>query len=145
MNTILPISSESLIPDMSQNPETHQTSYTFNLDYGGDGQVKGFCDELAAMRQAIYKIINTERYQYPIYSWDYGIELADLFGKPIPYVYAELQCRITEALMTDDRINSVTGFEFSNSGIGGGDVLVKFNVDTIFGTISAQKEVTGVV
>ena len=70
MNTILPISSESLIPDMSQNPETHQTSYTFNLDYDGDGQVKGFCDELAAMRQAIYKIINTERYQYPIYSWD---------------------------------------------------------------------------
>ena len=47
--------------------------------------------------------------------------------------------------MADDRINSVSGFEFSNSGIGGGDVLVKFNVDTIFGTVSAQKEVTGVV
>ncbi|MFQ8776837.1 MAG: DUF2634 domain-containing protein [Roseburia sp.] len=27
------------------------------------------------MKQAIYNILNTERYQYIIFSWDYGVEL----------------------------------------------------------------------
>nr|DAI42438.1 MAG TPA: Protein of unknown function (DUF2634) [Caudoviricetes sp.] len=94
------------------------------------------------MRQAVYKILNTERYQYIIYSWNYGIELEDLFGQPIPYVYAELQRRIEEALLNDDRITNVHDFEFSNNG---GDVLAVFQVDTIYGTIKASKEVQGIV
>ena len=124
-----------------------QPSYTYNIDYdnanGGDGQIHGFCDKLAAMKQAIYKIINTERYAYVIYSWNYGIELADLIGKPIPFVYAEVQRRITEALINDDRIKSVTNFSFSHKG---GDVSVTFDVSTIFGTVTnIVKEVMGVV
>ncbi|MBF1346180.1 MAG: DUF2634 domain-containing protein [Megasphaera micronuciformis] len=84
------------------------------------------------MKLAVFKILSTERYRYPIYSWNYGIELEDLFGQPIPYVYAELQRRITEALEADDRIISVTGFEFSHDD---GDVFARFDVETIFGTL----------
>lgn len=84
------------------------------------------------MKLAVFKILSTERYRYPIYSWNYGIELEDLFGQPIPYVYAELQRRITEALEADDRIISVTGFEFSHDD---GDVFAAFDVETIFGTL----------
>ena len=103
----------------------------------------GYCDELEAVRQAIYKILNTERYQYLIYSWNYGIELADLFGQPIPYVYAEIQRRITEALLQDDRITDVYDFDFSNNS---DDVLCKFSVKTRFGEITnLEKGVTGIV
>ena len=70
------------------------------------------------------------------------IELEDLFGQPIPYVYAELQRRIEEALLNDDRITNVHDFDFSNNG---GDVLAVFQVDTIYGTIKASKEVQGIV
>jgi phage baseplate assembly protein W len=124
-----------------------QPSYTYSVNYddasGGDGQIHGFCDKLAAVKQAIFKILNTERYAYVIYSWNYGIELADLIGKPIPFIYAETQRRITEALTNDDRIKSVANFSFSHSG---GDVAVTFDVHTIYGTInSVTKEVTGVV
>ena len=38
----------------------------------------GKTDDEAAVKQAILKILNTERYAYEIYSWDYGIELNDL-------------------------------------------------------------------
>lgn len=122
-------------------------SLTYNVNYddanGGDGQIHGYCDKITAMKQAIFKIINTERYAYVIYDWNYGIELADLYGKPIPFIYAEVQRRITEALMNDDRINSVTDFSFSNSG---GDVTVTFTVNTIYGSITdVSKEVAGVV
>ena len=42
-------------------------------------------DETEAVRQAAIKILNTERYENEIYSWNYGIELKDL----IKYVIKE--------------------------------------------------------
>ena len=77
--------------------------------------INGHVDELEAMHQVIYKILNTERYQYIIYSWDYGIETLDLFGEPISYVCPEIERRIIEALIQDDRIESVYNFEFDYS------------------------------
>ena len=44
-----------------------------------DGRISGECDGVEAVKQAIYNILNTERYQYIIYSWNYGVELKDLF------------------------------------------------------------------
>ena len=98
----------------------------------------GVTDEIEAVQQAVYKILNTERYTYPIYSWDYGIELRDLFGQPIPWVYPELERRITEALTWDDRIVSVTDFDFSNVK---NSVQAKFKVNTVFGSFEAETTV----
>lgn len=111
-----------------------------------DEQVAGtFDDKLTAVRQAAYKILNTERYKHVIYSWNYGAELQDLFGKPIPYVLSEIPRRITEALVQDDRINAVTDYDISyvrdNSQGKRGDVLVKFKIQSIYGEIEMQKEV----
>ena len=91
------------------------------------------------MEQAIYKILLTERYQYLIYSWNYGIELKDLFGKPISYCCVELERRIKEALLQDTRITNVYNFEFENPKFE--TVLVKFIADTIFGEVNITKEV----
>ena len=92
---------------------------------------RGKVDELEAVKQAVYKILNTERCAHIIYSWNYGIELISLFGQPIPWVYPELERRITEALVWDDRINSVTDFEFENVK---NEVHAKFTVNTIYGS-----------
>lgn len=140
-NLLLPKqNSDTLIPDTVNYIEP---SFTHAIDFRTDGQIRGHADKLSAIEQAIYKIINTERYQYFIYSWNYGIELQDLFGEPIPYVYAELQRRIEEALLNDDRITKVHNFEFSNDG---GDVMVEFDVDTIYGALQGiKKEVRGIV
>ena len=97
------------------------------------------CDELEAMKQVIYKILNTERYQYIIYSWNYGIELHDLFGEPVSYVCPELERRISEALMQDDRIESVDDFEFDVSKKR--TVNVSFTVHTIYGSVEIEKAV----
>lgn len=141
-NLLLPETANTTATTTASNAYT-EPSYTYNLEYDKDSQIRGHCDELKAMRQAIYKIMNTERYQYLIYSWNYGIELADLFGQPIPYVYAELQRRIREALLNDDRVTKVYNFEFSHNG---GDVLAVFSVDTIYGTLTdIEKEVKALV
>lgn len=104
-----------------------------------DEKIVGTTDDIAAIEQAIYKILNTERYQYVIYSWNYGVELADLFGKPIPWVFSELPRRIREALVQDDRINDVTDIDLSHDGKG--NVLIKFSAITTAGVIHSEKVV----
>lgn len=102
-----------------------------------DGKI---VDEVEAVKQAVYKILNTERYKHIIYSTDYGVELADLFGKPIPYVLPEIPRRITEALLVDDRIKKVDNFELDYNKKG--DVTCLFVVHSIFGAFDAEKKVT---
>lgn len=101
-------------------------------------EIFGYVDNFSAMEQVIYKILNTERYQYIIYSWNYGIELKDLFGKPTTYVIAELERRIKEALVQDDRINNVTDYVFEV--INKTKIFANFTVITIFGGIDVEKE-----
>jgi hypothetical protein len=102
--------------------------------YEGD-YILGFVDSLKAMEQAIYKIIRTERYKYIIYSWDYGIELEDLFGMPVEYCVVELERRISEALLQDNRITAVNGFEFDTESERGTVLIKKFVAETVFGEI----------
>lgn len=123
--------------DMAQMSDMPSKTYRMRI---ADERVKSTVDDVDAIAQACYKILNTERYQYVIYSWNYGIELKDLFGKPIPYVYSELPRRIREALLQDDRIASVGDFELSSTG---GDVLAKFTVTTTDGdSLDLEKGVT---
>ena len=114
-----------------------QPSKAFKINFDKYRMI-GFTDGLDSVIQAIFLILNTERYEYVIFSWDYGIELVDLFGQPIPFVLPELKRRITEALLQDDRIETVDNFNFE---INKRQVQVSFNVGTIFGTINAEKVV----
>lgn len=114
-----------------------QPTETYHLRFDTKG-MGGYADGLDAMKQAVYKILLTERYQYAIYSWNYGVELADLMGQPMPFVYSEIKRRITEALLWDDRITEVDNFAFSHIK---GAVHTTFDVTTTEGTFQAEKEV----
>lgn len=116
-----------------------EPTFTWKIDFENK-RVMGYTDEIEAMKQAIYLILNTERYRYEIYDWNYGIELSDLFGKDKAYVYPELKRRIKEALMADDRITDVTDFEFES--IDRNTILATFTVHTIFGDVEAERVVT---
>lgn len=116
--------------------EKPSTTYKLNDNYS---RVHGLAYGIEAVKQAIYLILNIERYEYIIYSWNYGIELTDLLGKPIPYITSELKRRISEALLVDSRITDVCEFEFEhNKKI----LLCRFKVKTIFGIIEAEKAVS---
>jgi hypothetical protein len=113
------------------------SSNTFKLDISGN-KVQGYTDNLEAMKQAIYLILNTERYEYLIFSWNYGIELSDLFGKSVKFVMVELERRIKEALLQDNRIKSVENFETTHKR---NKVYCTFKVVTIYGDIEAERAV----
>lgn len=114
----------------------YSKNYRMNLD---KKIITGYCDEKEAMSQVIYKILNTERYDYIIYSWNYGIELKDLIGEPMSYVCPELKDRITEALLQDDRITELINFDFSFPRKN--EITVIFIAVTIFGEMQIMKKV----
>lgn len=117
--------------------EVEIPSATHKIIYDKD-RVSGTVDELEALRQAIYLILNTERYAFPIYSWGYGVELQDLIGKDTNYAISEVQRRVTEALTQDDRILSVSDFNFEKKR----RILnVTCVVHTIYGDIDNSLEV----
>lgn len=132
---MIPSTNTILSTDLAVETPSSKT-YKMHLD---EKVINGFCDELEAMKQVVYKILNTERYKHIIYSWNYGVELVDLYGEPPEYVCTELQRRITEALTQDDRIESVDDFEFDTSQKG--VVAVTFTVHTIFGDVESEKVV----
>lgn len=117
---------------------TEQPTHTYKMNLESN-LIRGYTDGQEAMKQAIYKILNTERYQYVMYSWNYGIELLDLYGEPVSYVFPELERRIREALTWDDRIQTVDNFEFNISKKG--EILVTFTAHTVFGDVVAEKVV----
>ena len=120
----------------SQAPMPSKT-YRMNIE---EETVSGIITEdLEAVRQAVYKILNTERYKHVIYSSDYGVELADLFGKPMPYVIPEIPRRIEEALLIDDRITKVDSFDLQYDKQG--NVNCYFVVHSIFGNIEMERSV----
>lgn len=130
---------ENQITELLEDYETKvHTTETFKLNTD-ENRVYGITDGIDAIKQAAYKILNTERYKYGMYSWDYGIELEDLFGMDIDLVIAKLPNRIKEALTQDDRIIDVTDFEFKK---GRNELTVSFVIDTNIGKIEAEKVVS---
>ena len=99
-------------------------------------RILGTCDNLEAVKQSIFKILNTERYKHLIYSWNYGIELVDLYGQPPLFACPEIERRVKEALLQDDRIAGIDEFEFdiSKKGV----VSVTFTVHTLFGDLEEE-------
>ncbi|MFC4355300.1 DUF2634 domain-containing protein [Chryseomicrobium palamuruense] len=132
-----------MIPQNGFLPEDfeieEQPSLTYRMQIA-QSFIIGTVDELEAVAQAIYKILNTERYQYVIYSWDYGIETLDLYGEPVTYVCPELVRRIKEALTQDSRILDVSAFSFDTSQKS--KIHTTFLVNTIYGDVEAERVVT---
>ncbi|MCI1958826.1 MAG: DUF2634 domain-containing protein [Clostridia bacterium] len=113
---------------------TAKPSKTYGLNINKDF-IAGKKDTIEAVKQAVYLMLNTERYDWLIFSWNYGIELKDLFGKPINYVKSELKRRIKEALTQDDRISDVSDFSFEKTARN--TLSVKFTVTCDYGAFES--------
>lgn len=105
-----------------------------------NGRVSGFIDGLEAVAQSVDKILSTSRFQYLIYSDDYGSDFLDLVGEDKDLVYSEVERMTLEALSIDDRITTVNVLgidELTRSSI-----QVRLLIATIFGAIEAVQEVS---
>lgn len=116
--------------------EEQQPTLTYKLDFE-KGRASGRIDGLEAVRQAVFKVIQTDRFWHEIYTFDYGHELGSLIGGDVLYVQSEVSRMISEALLQDDRINSI---ENTTVNVVGDGLAVRFTVVSDFG--SFEEEVT---
>lgn len=136
-----------IIPAIANNNELTQDfdyitqpSKTYKLNIENNTISGGYVYEKEAIKQTIYCILNTERYDYLIYSWNYGVEIKNLIGEHLTYVIPELERVIEEALLQDDRIEEVNNFNFEI--VSKNELLVTFEVVTIEGIIDVEKVVS---
>lgn len=108
-------------------------SRTYRL---GEEQVAGFVDGLEAIRQAVFHILSTERYAYPIYDDNYGVELEKYKGRGFGYLKATIENTLKDALLQDDRIIDVTVTDVLNTQRD--SALVQFTVTSNRGTFSSE-------
>lgn len=131
-----PDTDDILLNNIEEVKEQTSKTYYLNIE---KNTISNFCDGIEAMKQTIYCILNTERFEHLIYSWNYGIELKHLIGENTTFVIPELERVITEALLQDTRIIEVNNFEFE---VKNNTVAVKFNVITTMGEIVSEKVVS---
>ena len=112
-------------------------SKTFKMN--ANDTIRGTVDQVEALKQAIFLILNTERYEWLIHSWNYGVEFRSLIGKDIDFCIPEIERVIKEALLQDDRITAVQNFEFEVTNKN--KVLTTFSVSTIYGDIQIEQGV----
>lgn len=113
-------------------------SYTYRLDIQNNC-IQGYVDDVEAITQAVYLILQTERYESLIYNFYYGVEFDSLIGQNRDYVNSEIKRRITEALTEDDRINDITNFKIS---FNDDYANVSFTVQSSVGNINIEWEVS---
>lgn len=118
--------------------EVEQPSLTYRLDLEA-GVIAGRVDGLEAVKQAVYKILQTRRYEHLIYTPNYGHELHTLIGKDPLLVRSEAARMLREALLQDDRITAVQDVDAETSG---DSILLRFTVVSRYGSFRAQQEVS---
>lgn len=89
-----------------------QPSLTWKIDRAA-GRIAGTCDGYDAVKQAVEIILNVERYRWQIYQPASGMQWEGLVGQDAGYVATELQRRLQDALLADDRIIGLKNYEYS--------------------------------
>ena len=102
-------------------------------------RITGKVDNQEAIKQTVMKILNTERYAYTIYSSQYGVELERLVGQNYDFIVSDIERTISEALLVDDRITSISNFVIERTGTD--SLSTSFTVNSVFGTDRIDLEV----
>lgn len=124
---------------VSEIEDTVQSSKTYRID-SFNGRITRKIDELEAIKQAVFKILQTERFENVIYDASYGVELIGLIGKPKEFVKSDIERIIKEALSVDERILGIENFNIVDDVKE--NLKIEFKVNSIYGDIKLESEVT---
>lgn len=113
------------------------TSRTYRFD-PNTGRIMGYVDGMQAIMQMIYLTIRTGRYDYEIYTDDFGTEFKDLYGETTEYVLAIIETRIKDALSIDSRIIDIQNFNAYEKKPG--VIQIEFDCYSTEGTFNYEDE-----
>ena len=129
---------------IESNAATEQTQENkipkeYEIDFK-TGQLTGrIVEGVEAIKVWIWLVLQTPRYRYYIYSWDYGNEFEELIGRGYSeeYINAEAQRMTEDCLLVNEYIESITDFSV---GMENDQLTISFTANTIYGTIQFDNE-----
>lgn len=135
----------SLLPTFIADDEELIEEYTEELpeprEYEIDmktGQLTGrIVTGIEAIKMWVYLAINTPRYKYTIFTWNYGNESEDLIGSRYSHevTESEAQRMIEECLLVCPYITEVNDFECT---FRGSTLTINFSVITDYGEFEQE-------
>ncbi len=125
--------------DLSQGVEFQdQPSLTWIADPVTQ-RLRGLGDNYEAVRQTVEIIVNVERFHWQIYTPNFGRDFDGLLGNDPGYVASELQRRLTDAFLPDNRILGISDFSYTFQDT---TLTAAVTVNTVFGEVQTALEVT---
>lgn len=101
-------------------------------------RIRGRGDGWEAIRQTVEIIVSVERFKWQIYTPNFGTDYDGLLGTEPGYAASELQRRLEDAFLPDNRILGMKDFTWSFSGV---SLSASFTVRTVFGDVESGLEV----
>ena len=95
---------EKTIERFRQKLNNDMTSRVFKIDWENNRLTSQHIDGKEAINQAVRVITAVELQDWGIFPDWFGIEMKKMYGMPRPFVKANLERLIKEAVNTDDRI-----------------------------------------
>ena len=122
---------ESDITDFDDNYLMNFSDY--EIDFDNNCLTGRIITGLEAVKQWIKIVLNTERYSFYQYSWDYGSELNTLIGKRYDkdFITSEVNRMINDCLVSDT--SGIDSIEDLNVDFNDDTITCSFNVNTLFG------------
>lgn len=143
-NSIFPFIDTSLYQENAENDQLEELcEYAFDFENNcllkNEAGQNYYVYRNDALKIWIYKALMTPRYRHLAYTEDYGNEMYNLIAQSIDQevLLLELKRYVTEALMYNEYIRELSGFEFE---IKGSAVLIKFTVTSIYGELQYEQE-----
>ena len=116
-----------------EEEETRSEPTDYEIDFT-TGELTGkIITGLPAVIQWIRLALETERYLYNQFSWEYGSEIKTLIGQSFSeeYITSEVQRMVTDALSTSEDIDSISSLEVA---MDGDNLQIDFTVNTPYGS-----------
>ncbi|MFP7455114.1 DUF2634 domain-containing protein [Bacillus safensis] len=134
------LSPEEEIEDVDEDAEdVVEPSTTYRIDFESGRLTNEKISGLDAIRQFVYMALRTERYSHAVYSHDVGCEVQEAVSdeeSTDEYKEMEIPRLIEEALLVDERIESVQDIEITKEGAA---FKVVFDVVTDEGTLEIEE------
>lgn len=101
-------------------------------------RLRGRGDNYEAVRQAVEVIVSVERFKWQIYTPNFGTDYDGLLGTDPGYAASELQRRLEDAFLPDNRILGIKDYAYTFEDA---SLTVTFTAATVFGDVPGSMEV----
>lgn len=118
----------------------HDNSKRVRVNFS-TGQLTGqIVEGKEAIKVWIWCCLQTQRFRYPIYSWDYGADMEQYIGRAVSREFLQTDCEdeIRSAMLVNPYISDVTDFNVERKD---DQMHISFRVITRFGEMEVEQSV----